>query len=77
VSDGLSYDAIVASLALSLSGEEVKMVAGLEHRDAGMDTVRLVIYDRVKNGEHVERRAVLVQGTHALNDTIIDYEEGW
>lgn len=87
MSDGLNFDAILASLLIAKRGDEIKMVAGMEFRAAGMDTLRVVVYDRrfdrwAGEGKHedrrgVERRVCIVQGTRGVVDTIIDYMEGW
>lgn len=80
----LEFDAIIASLGITFDG--VKPVALFEYRDAGMDPVRIVIYDHQRHWtgegkredwERIERRYVVVQGQHALQNSIIDYMEGW
>ena len=81
----LDYDTILASLKITWNNDDVRMVAGWSFYDAGMDPVRVMIYDiqhhysgeRVEYRNRVERRMCIVQGRKGLNDTIIDYMEGW
>lgn len=84
----LDYDSILASLRITFNAElhELRMVAGWTFRDAGMDPIIVVIYDRDlqwtgeghrKEWERVERRMVTVQGNKALSNSIIDYMEGY
>lgn len=81
----LDYDAILASLCITnnVGPDELVMVAGWTYRDAGMDPVRVVVYDRLNcypdfpDGEKTERRIVVVQGNAMVANMILDYMEGY
>jgi hypothetical protein len=72
----LDYDTILASVQI-LNSDEVRMIAGWTYRDAGMDPIRVVMYDVIREGRETTRRLVVVQGNRGMTDLIIDYMEGW
>jgi hypothetical protein len=75
----LSYDDMLDQLKIwNSQWYKIKMVAGWTWGDAGMDPVRVMIYDVTHISTHqVQRRMAICQGKRGHSDTILEYMEGW